>query len=143
MSPIRATFRSHPMSASRTRLLAFCACLAVVACSEQESAPAASAASPAAAATTPTEAAAPAVVASGDSIGIAACDDYLTKYEACIADKVPAETRAALKISLDQTREAWRSAIAAGTSTSDLESACKTMHESARQGMSAYGCSDF
>ena len=49
----------------------------------------------------------------------------------------------ALKVSLDQTRDAWRAALSSGTSKSDLEAACKTMYDSAKTAMSAYGCSDF
>jgi len=56
---------------------------------------------------------------------------------------VPAETRDVLKTSLEQTRDAWRSALSSGTSTSDLEAACKAMHDSARAAMGAYGCTDF
>ncbi len=79
----------------------------------------------------------------GESVGIAACDAYLTKYEACITDKVPADTRAALEAGLTQTRDAWRAAIAAGTAASDLEAACKTMSDGAKASMAAFGCRDF
>lgn len=82
-------------------------------------------------------------VASGERVGIDVCDNYLTKYEACITDKVPAETRAVLKTSLMQTRDAWRAAIAAGTATKELEGACKAMSEGAKASMSAFGCTDF
>ena len=126
------------MTQARPLILAFVAALALTACSE--SAPPAAPAAPVASAPV----AAPAeVTASGDSVGIAACDDYLTKYESCIANKVPAETRAALKTSLDQTRDAWRAAIAAGTATNDLETACKAMSEGAKASMGAFGCTDF
>lgn len=132
------------MTQARPLILAFVAALALSACSE--SAPPAAPAEPVAPAAPVASApvAAPAeVTASGDSVGIAACDDYLTKYESCIANKVPAETRAALKTSLDQTRDAWRAAIAAGTATNDLETACKAMSEGAKASMSAFGCTDF
>ena len=81
--------------------------------------------------------------ANADAIGIPACDDYLDKYAACVADKVPAESRDTLKASLDQTRDAWRAALSSGTGKSELEAACKTMYDSARTAMAAYGCTDF
>lgn len=131
---------------SRTMLVLFAA-VTLAACGKNESVAEPSAA-PAAAAE-PSAPAAPAETAtatmadSSDAIGIAACDDYLDKYAACVADKVPAETRDVLKTSLEQTRDAWRSALSSGTSRSDLEAACKTMHDSARAAMGAYGCTDF
>ena len=64
--------------------------------------------------------------------------DKLQAFQAMVAD-----TRDVLKTSLEQTRDAWRSALSSGTSTSDLEAACKTMHDSARAAMGAYGCTDF
>lgn len=37
----------------------------------------------------------------------------------------------------------WRAALASGSSKSDLEAACKTMKDSAKPAMQAYGCIDF
>jgi hypothetical protein len=146
-------------------VLAITATLALAACQKQEAAaPAADTAAPAesapaaepapaddmAAASTamaadatamaPADAAAPA--ATGESIGIAECDDYLTKYEACVSGHVPAAAQGALKQSLDQTRAGWKQAIAAG-GKDQLAAACKTMTEQARTSMKAYGCTDF
>lgn len=131
------------MSAFRPCSLIVLAALSLSACNKAEESTAAAAATPAAptAAAEPSEA--PAVAASGDSIGIAACDDYLDKYEACISEKVPAEVRATLKTSLDQTRDAWRSTMSSGAAKDQLEAACKTMYDSAKASMSAYGCTNF
>ena len=101
-------------------------------------APATPAATPAPAAATP---AAPAATAS--SIGIAECDDYLNKYQACVESKVPEAARATLIQSLDQTRAAWRTASGTPAGKDSLAAACKQMRDSARASMSAYGCTDF
>ena len=77
-----------------------------------------------------------------EPLGVPECDDYLTKYEACLAAHVPAESRDALRQSLDATRAGWAQAIAAG-GKDQLAAACTTMRESARASLQAYGCSDF
>lgn len=123
---------------SRTMLILFAA-VALTACDKNDATAVQSSASTAT--TEPTTPAATA--ANADAIGITACDDYLDKYAACIADKVPSETRATLQASLDQTRDAWRAALSSGSSKNDLEAACQTMYDSAKTAMSAYGCSDF
>ena len=138
-------------------VLAITAALALAACQKQEVAPpaAADAAAPAesapAAEPAPAPAADPAAAAPADataapamveSIGIPECDDYLTKYEACISAHVPEASRDALKQSLDATRAGWKQAIAAGGKDS-LAAACKTMTDSARASLQAYGCKDF
>ena len=45
--------------------------------------------------------------AHAQSTGIAPCDDFLTKYDACIVSKVPEAQRAMYKTQIDQTRKAW------------------------------------
>ncbi len=58
-------------------------------------------------------------------IGIAECDDYLNKYQACVLTKAPASARATLKQSLDQTRTVWRTASATPGGKAGLAAACK------------------
>jgi hypothetical protein len=135
--------------------LALTLVLALAACQQSApptttAAPATPAAAPAPAATpapaAPATTAAPAMTAApatADSTGIAECDDYLTKYQACVETKVPEGTRAALKQSLDQTRAAWRTALAAPGGKESLAAACKQMHDASKASMSAYGCTDF
>jgi hypothetical protein len=45
--------------------------------------------------------------AHAQSTGIVPCDDFLTKYDACVASKVPEAQRAMYKTQIDQTRKAW------------------------------------
>jgi hypothetical protein len=136
-------------------VLAITATLALAACQKQEAAtPAADTAAPAenmpaaepAAEPTaePAAAAGDATAAAGtvESIGVPECDDYLTKYEACISAHVPAAAQASLKQSLEQTRAGWKQAVAAGGKDS-LAAACTQMKASASASLKAYGCADF
>lgn len=62
--------------------------------------------------------------AGGDSVGVAECDDYLKKMEACFA-KDPA-TKTAMEPSMKQSREAWKTAAASGGAAKDaLKTTCK------------------
>ena len=75
-----------------------------------------------------------------DKVGIAACDDFLEKYEACVA-KMPSASQQAVKDSIVQMRTAWKAGAADANSRSALETACKSSADSMKQSMSAYGCS--
>lgn len=72
--------------------------------------------------------------------GVPACDEYLTKYRACIEDKVPEAARRAMTEALDTTVEAWKQA-AAGPGAAALETGCKAASEAAAQATAAMGCS--
>jgi len=106
-------------------------------------APATTPAAPAPAAPAPAAPMASAPVASADSIGIPECDDYLSRYEACVNSKVPEAARASLQQSLAQMRTAWKSAAATDAGKQSLGAACKQAHEGAKAMMQQYGCSDF
>lgn len=45
-------------------------------------------------------------------VGIAACDEFLAAYEACIRTKVPEAARPAMLQSVIQSRASWREALA-------------------------------
>ncbi len=77
---------------------------------------------------------------SGDSIGVAECDQYLAAYETCLKDKVPAQARDMMKASFDQTRASWKQAASTPEGRAGLATACKTARDAARQSMAAYGC---
>jgi hypothetical protein len=143
------------MKGQLSLVLALTATLALAACQKEEAAaPAADAAAPAASEPAPEPAPAPAaepapaptdaaaVASTGEALGVPECDDYLTKYEACISAHVPAASQDALKQSLDATRAGWKQAIDAGGKDS-LAAACTQMKESARTSLKAYGCTDF
>jgi len=62
-------------------------------------------------------------VAAGDSVGVAECDDYLKKMEACFSKD--AATKAAMEPSMKTTRDSWKTAAASGGAAKDgLKQAC-------------------
>jgi hypothetical protein len=126
----------------RPAVLALGLALVLTAC-QQQSAPTAAAPSAPARAAAPATPAPAAAAATADSVGIAECDDYLNKYQACVQSKVPEAARATLIQSLDQTRAAWRTTLAAPGGKDSLAAACKQMRDATRASMSAYGCTDF
>lgn len=44
-----------------------------------------------------------------DEIGIAECDDYIKKFEACLAEKIPADDQIKFRMTLDDQKRQWRS----------------------------------
>lgn len=75
-----------------------------------------------------------------NAIGVAECDDYLNKYEACLNAKVPAEVRDALEKSLEQTRNSWRAASNTPEGAKNLGLVCKQIRESRKRELVPYGC---
>lgn len=62
--------------------------------------------------------------ASGDSVGVAECDDYLKKMEACLG-KMPAEGKAASEQGLKASRDSWKQAAATPQGKETLKPTCK------------------
>jgi hypothetical protein len=79
--------------------------------------------------------------ANAQTTGVAACDDFLKKYEACITGKVPAAQRATLQTQLDQTRKTWTDLAKNPSTKSALEGSCKQTIDQLKTAMQAYGCS--
>jgi hypothetical protein len=94
--------------------------------------------------TTPTTSASPAATTtastSGGTTGVPVCDEYIEKYEKCLNDKVPEAARAQLRSSLETTRKAWKEAAATPQGKAGLAQGCQTALNTAKQTMSAYGC---
>ena len=78
--------------------------------------------------------------AAGDKIGVPECDDFITKYEACVSGKVPEAQRAMFNTSIKQWRDAWQKAAATPQGKSTLTQLCKTTAEQSRASMKAFGC---
>lgn len=76
----------------------------------------------------------------GDAIGVAECDDFIQKYEACINSNVPESGRAAAKSSIDQWRASWKQLASNPQTKSTLAAACKNALESTRASTAAYNC---
>jgi hypothetical protein len=80
-------------------------------------------------------------VNAADKIGIAICDDFLTKYESCVGTKIPAAQQATFKTQIDQMRKSWTDLAKNPSTKPSLESACKQTVESMKTAVQAYGCS--
>lgn len=76
----------------------------------------------------------------GEKIGVAECDDFIAKYEACITGKVPAEARAQWNTALAQWRSSWRQLAENPQTRPSLAQACKMAAEQSRTSMKPYGC---
>jgi hypothetical protein len=75
------------------------------------------------------------------SIGVAECDDYVTKFDDCVSKKVPADARTALRESAAQMRTSWQEAARNPAVRSGLAHGCSRALEAAKQTMVAYNCS--
>ena len=120
----------------------------VLAACQREAAPppaAAPSAAPAPAPAAPPAVAPPATAATANAegVGVADCDDYLARYEACLAGKVPDSVKPTLQQSLAQTRAAWKAAAATAAGRQELAAACQQARDASRRMLQQYGCSDF
>jgi hypothetical protein len=79
--------------------------------------------------------------AQAQSTGIATCDDFLTKYDACISSKIPAEQQAMYKTQIDQTRKAWLDLAKNPSAKATMEASCKQTMDATKASLTAFGCS--
>jgi hypothetical protein len=63
--------------------------------------------------------------ASADKIGVQECDDYITKYAACIA-KMPAAAKGPAEQGFKQLKDGWKAAAATPQGKEGLKTGCKT-----------------
>jgi len=81
----------------------------------------------------------------GDSIGVAECDEYIKKYEACltkVAAKAP-QVAPQLKTAYETVRDGWKKTAASGPAAkSALATGCKAALDQAKSNpaLSAYAC---
>jgi hypothetical protein len=78
--------------------------------------------------------------AQAQSTGIAACDDFLTKYDACVTSKIPEAQRAMYKTQLDQTRKTWIDMSKNPTTKATMEATCKQTVDATKPSLTALGC---
>ena len=79
---------------------------------------------------------------SGDSVGVAECDEYIKKYEACltsIAAKAP-QAQPGLKTAFDAQRKGFKDMAANPQTKATLPATCKQAMDSTKQSTTAYGC---
>lgn len=86
------------------------------------------------------DAAARASARAAEPIGIAECDDYIEKYEACLIDKVPDEQRADLRRTLNEQRSKWHDAMSSGQDQAAIAEQCKSAASDALAKLGSYGC---
>ena len=77
---------------------------------------------------------------SGEKVGIADCDDFIAKYEACVTGKVPEAARAQYKAGVEQWKTSWRQLAANPQTKATLAGVCKQAFETARTSMKSYNC---
>jgi hypothetical protein len=78
---------------------------------------------------------------SAQTTGVAACDDFLKKYEACVTSKIPAAQKSTFQGQLEQMRKAWSEAAKNAAAKATLESTCRQSAEQMKAAMSGFGCS--
>ena len=78
----------------------------------------------------------------GDSVGVPECDEYITKYEACLTKiaKAAPQVEPTLKSSFEAQRNGFKSAAATPQGKATLASTCKTAIETAKTATKAYSC---
>jgi len=82
-----------------------------------------------------------AATAHAQDTGIAACDEFLTKYNTCVTTKLPEAQRAMYKTQLDQTRKMWVDLAKNPATKSTMEATCKQTMDAIKTSLQAYGCS--
>ncbi len=75
-----------------------------------------------------------------EPIGIPECDDYIRKYEACLAEKVPAEAQMRFLADLDAQRKQWRASANDAFARASLADQCRSAAATAKQSFADYGC---
>jgi hypothetical protein len=77
---------------------------------------------------------------SAEAIGVPECDEYLTKYEKCVKEKVPEAARGQLEQSMKQMRDSWKQLASNPATKAGLAQGCKQALETAKTSMGSYGC---
>jgi len=78
----------------------------------------------------------------GDSVGVAECDEYIKKYEACltkIAAKNP-QLEGPYKTAFETARQGYKAAAATPQGKAALASTCKTALDNAKSSLSQFAC---
>lgn len=73
-------------------------------------------------------------------IGIAECDEYISKVKACLASKVPEAQRSMFDQAMNTSVEQWKAAAAQAGGKEALAAQCKQASDTAKQTYSAFGC---
>lgn len=77
---------------------------------------------------------------SAQTLSIAACNDFLKKYETCVNSHVSAAQRANFQGQFDQLRKAWSDLAKNPSTKAGLENACKPSAEQIKDVMYGFSC---
>ena len=126
----------------KTILILCCLISAILllACSKTEPTPANTASAPANKTAPATSTPATSTASNTEKIGVAECDDFLTAYEACVHNKVPATAQAQFNQGMAAWRKSWHTLAANPQTKPTLITACKNALETSKTSMKAYGC---
>jgi len=75
-----------------------------------------------------------------EKTGVAECDNFLTAYEDCVHNKVPATAQAQFNQGMAEWRKQWHALAANPQTKPALLTACKNAIETTRASMKPYGC---
>jgi hypothetical protein len=76
-----------------------------------------------------------------EKVGVDVCDEYVGKYVACIAEKVPEAEREAQRRAVFDNITSWKQTAAGGKGAEKgLQTACKIATEQAKRATSEWGC---
>ena len=78
--------------------------------------------------------------ANAEKIGIPECDEFVAKYEACIAEHVPDAKKKEYQENIDVWRSIWRDMAAKSNDKATLAAACKRKVEQAREALKSFNC---
>jgi hypothetical protein len=75
-------------------------------------------------------------------IGIKECDDYISKYMACVKSKMPEAARAQTVKAFNMTVDAWKKSAATANDAAKkaMGDACTKAMDAAKKAMAAYKC---
>lgn len=82
----------------------------------------------------------PALAQTPAPVGVAECDEFLTVYDQCLNNNVPAASRTQVGAAITQMRDSWRQAAQNPQARASLGPACTQMRQQMAQSMAAYGC---
>ena len=75
-----------------------------------------------------------------EKIGIPECDEFVAKYETCIAEHVPDAKKKEYQENIDAWRSIWRDMAAKSNDKATLAAACKRKVEQAREALKSFNC---
>jgi hypothetical protein len=123
---------------TRTLLILCTLCtLLLLACSKTDNTNTNTGSTESAKPTAPKTSAAP---SAGEKIGVPECDDFITKYDACVSGKVPEAARAQYASAVKQWRESWKKLAENPQTKGTLAAACKQAAEQQAAALKQYGC---